>query len=317
MPKVSVIIPVYGVEKYIERCARSLFEQTLDDIEFIFVDDCTKDKSIEILESVLEEYPQRKPQTKIVHHEVNKGLPSARRTGIEIATGEYIAHCDSDDWVDVTMYEKMYEKAYSGDFDMVISNYYVSDGFTHHTYYKAPLSSSPSTLYFNYINIWVKLTRSSIYQENRFEAIYGTMLEDRALSVQLTYYSKSIGLINEPLYYYYRNLESICRVFTKEQCIKRFHEAVMNVNLIVNFMENKQIAYQFPIEICRLKFVARHQIAPVTNDKDCYELWKKTYPEIGRTICTAPGISISERMRYILTYLHLFPALRKKISKIS
>lgn len=62
MPKVSVIIPVYGVEKYIERCARSLFEQTLDDIEYLFIGDCTPDRSIDILKTVLDEYPQRKSQ---------------------------------------------------------------------------------------------------------------------------------------------------------------------------------------------------------------------------------------------------------------
>ena len=62
MPKVSVIIPVYGVEKYIERCARSLFKQTLDDIEYLFIDDCTPDDSVDVLRNVLEEYPNRKSQ---------------------------------------------------------------------------------------------------------------------------------------------------------------------------------------------------------------------------------------------------------------
>ena len=87
--KVSVCIPVYGVEKYIERCARSLFEQTMQEgIEFIFVNDCTPDKNIEILERVLAEYPHRKEQTKIIHHENNKGLVSARNTGLTYAVGE-------------------------------------------------------------------------------------------------------------------------------------------------------------------------------------------------------------------------------------
>ena len=91
--RVSVCIPVYGVEKYIERCARSLFEQTMTDgIEFIFVNDCTKDNSIEILEKVLEEYPHRKEQVKIIHHEKNRGLVAARNTGLEHATGDYIIH---------------------------------------------------------------------------------------------------------------------------------------------------------------------------------------------------------------------------------
>lgn len=68
MLKVSVIVPIYGVEKYIERCARSLFEQTLDDIEYIFVDDCSPDKSIEILNAVIADYPQKIPYIKIIQH---------------------------------------------------------------------------------------------------------------------------------------------------------------------------------------------------------------------------------------------------------
>ncbi|MBO5667722.1 MAG: glycosyltransferase family 2 protein, partial [Lentisphaeria bacterium] len=88
--KVSVCIPVYGVEKYIERCARSLFEQTMrDGIEFIFVNDCTPDKSIEILEQILSEYPHRQEQTKIIHHKQNGGLVAARNTGLAHASGEY------------------------------------------------------------------------------------------------------------------------------------------------------------------------------------------------------------------------------------
>ena len=100
-PKVSVVIPVYGVEKYIERCARSLFEQTMQEgIEYIFVDDCSPDRSIEILEKVLKEYPHREPQVKIIQHSKNQGIFYTRNTGVENATGEYIIHCDSDDWVE-------------------------------------------------------------------------------------------------------------------------------------------------------------------------------------------------------------------------
>lgn len=98
---VSIIIPVYGVEKYIERCARSLFEQTMSDgIEFIFVDDATPDNSIEILLKIITEYPDRKGQIKIVTHHQNQGLAMARTTGIQHAKGEYIFHCDSDDWIE-------------------------------------------------------------------------------------------------------------------------------------------------------------------------------------------------------------------------
>ena len=127
--KVSVCIPVYGVEKYIERCARSLFEQTMrDGIEFIFVNDCTPDKSIEILEQVLSEYPHRKEQTKIIHHEHNKGLVGARNTGLSHASGEYIIHCDSDDWVDKNYYGTMYETAVKHNADVAYSPFCVHTG---------------------------------------------------------------------------------------------------------------------------------------------------------------------------------------------
>ena len=120
MIKVSVCVPVYGVEKYIERCARSLFEQTMKEgIEFIFVDDCTPDRSMEILERVREEYPERIRQVKIVRHPENQGLTGARNTALKEAEGEYIIHCDSDDWVDRELYGKMYEAAKEAEADVV------------------------------------------------------------------------------------------------------------------------------------------------------------------------------------------------------
>ncbi len=84
--KISLLIPVYGVEKYIERCARSLFGQTYQNIEYIFVDDCTKDSSIAVLKKVLDDYPFRKEQVTIIHHNFNKGLSAARNTAFNHAT---------------------------------------------------------------------------------------------------------------------------------------------------------------------------------------------------------------------------------------
>ena len=110
MPKVSVIIAVYGAEKYIEKCARSLFEQTLDDIEYIFVDDCTPDKSMDILISVLSDYPNRNNQINIIHNLTNLGLGSTHTIGMKAATGDYLIHCDPDDWVEHNMYELLYNK---------------------------------------------------------------------------------------------------------------------------------------------------------------------------------------------------------------
>ena len=75
--KVSILVPVYGVEKYIDRCARSIFEQTHHDLDIVFVEDCTPDKSIDILKRVIEEYPDRKAQTRIIRHAHNRGFSSS------------------------------------------------------------------------------------------------------------------------------------------------------------------------------------------------------------------------------------------------
>ncbi|MBR1792919.1 MAG: glycosyltransferase family 2 protein, partial [Bacteroidales bacterium] len=106
IPLVSVIVPVYNVEKYIGRCAESLMKQTLQNMEFIFVDDCSPDESIEVLNQVIQRYPNRAHQVKIVRHDRNQGFPFARSSGIKPAEGEYVAHCDSDDWVDTGIYQK-------------------------------------------------------------------------------------------------------------------------------------------------------------------------------------------------------------------
>ncbi len=122
-PKVSVIIPVYKAEQYIEKCARSLFEQTLDDIEFIFIDDCTPDNSIDILKCLIRDYPHRKSQVKIIHNEENKGISTTRNIGLNNSTGEYIIHCDSDDWIDDDLYEKLYLKAIEEKSDIVLCDF--------------------------------------------------------------------------------------------------------------------------------------------------------------------------------------------------
>ncbi len=116
---VSIIIPVYNVEKYIERCAVSLFEQDFEQIEYIFVDDGSPDNSIELLQKVIAKYLQRQPHIKIIHHDENKGLGWARNTGMQYATGEYVIHIDSDDWCELDMITLLYGKAKENNADIV------------------------------------------------------------------------------------------------------------------------------------------------------------------------------------------------------
>ena len=120
--KLSVCIPVYNVAPYVEKCARSLFGQTYADLELIFVDDATPDDSLSVVERVLAEFPARRAQTKILRHERNRGLVAARKTAMNAATGELLAHCDSDDWLDLDFYEKLVSRLVETGADVVLSS---------------------------------------------------------------------------------------------------------------------------------------------------------------------------------------------------
>lgn len=118
MTKVSIVVPCWGVEKYLDKCVESLVNQTLQDIEIILVDDESPDK----VPQMCDEWAKRDARIKVIHKK-NEGLGMACNSGIEVANGEYIAFCDSDDWVDVNMYEQMYNEATLNCADAVFTNF--------------------------------------------------------------------------------------------------------------------------------------------------------------------------------------------------
>lgn len=216
MPKISIIIPIYNVAKYIEKCVYSLMEQTLDEIEYIFVNDCTPDNSIEILQKTLDRYPNRKASCKIVHHEKNKGLTSTRNTGLAIATGEYIAHCDSDDWVEKTMYEELYNKAKEENADIVYSDIKMVFTRTTQIFNAANFTREKTRLMKNYIKTtWTCLVnmivKRELYETNDLKSpTHLCYCEDFWLSVRLFHFASKIEYINKAFYNYNRlNEDSI------------------------------------------------------------------------------------------------------------
>lgn len=236
MPKVSVIIPIYGVEKYIERCARSLFEQTLDDIEYIFVDDCTKDNSIAVLKRVIEDYPNRKSQIKILHHDVNKGLPQARKTGIMAANGEYIAHCDSDDWVDKDFYMKMYEKAKEEKADLVVGDFYRTDGMD---YNKKCIGAHTTNIECFIDNLFFQKDPWCVWNKLFLRKCYDNIIypnfsngEDLAFVFQLLKRCRKMAYQPQTYYYYYYNDKSISKNTNIDNVIRNFLSIRNNIHIV-------------------------------------------------------------------------------------
>ena len=125
-PLISVVIPVYNAEKFIEKCVRSLFEQTFDQVEYIFVDDCSTDNSIAILQSLIDKCQNRADNVIIINNKVNQGVAVARNIGLSNAKGKYIIFCDSDDWIDPQMLQKMYSIALGTDADVVMCDFYMA-----------------------------------------------------------------------------------------------------------------------------------------------------------------------------------------------
>lgn len=303
--KISVIVPIYGVEQYIERCARSLFEQTLDAIEFIFVDDCTTDNSMAVLHRVIADYPQRKDHVTIIKHETNKGLPQARKTGVQVAKGEYVAHCDSDDWVECNMYEVLYEYATSGHYDVVYSDYFVSDG-THNfpkcTKTSKRLIQGP---------IWNKLVNRALYTEN--EIVYPTAnkAEDGALMTQLSYYAKQIGYMPKPLYHYFANPQSMTRILSEGDCIKRMEQEKENTLLRVSFLDSLRQTANYKTDVIEWKWLTRNNLLPHLRKNKFYKLWLSTYPEINKDLLLNRGITLRAKVVFLLQLSRLYSFLKR------
>ncbi len=117
--KVSILVPIYGVERAIETCAESLFSQTYEQLEYIFVDDCSPDRSTEILQEVLSRHPHRQDQVTILRHDRNRGLGAARLTALMAATGEFVIHVDSDDWLTTDAVERLVNRQQETGADVV------------------------------------------------------------------------------------------------------------------------------------------------------------------------------------------------------
>lgn len=240
MYKVAVVIPIYNVEDYIVRCAESLFSQTLDDMQFIFVDDASPDDSIARLEQTIEHFPHRKEQTIILHHPENLGLPTARATGLARVEAPYVAHCDSDDYVEPTMYAKLYENAIKNDSDMVICGWknHFADG---REYCESDFPGQEGNLIRHFLSsdsrccfVWCRLTRTEIYRKVRFPK--ENFLEDWVQTVQLLTYARRISFLNEYLYHYVKRPVSISTNVEQDVIEDNLRQCVTNFYLAHDFI---------------------------------------------------------------------------------
>lgn len=311
MYSVSVIIPLYNVETYIERCARSLFEQTLDDIEYIIIDDGSTDNSMQKLYDVLSEYPRRRDDVIVFRHEKNKGVAFSRIEGYHLAHGEYVIHCDSDDYVDNRIYEILYSTAQSGEYDMVVCDVCsvygdgtinIEKGKSGEDIMNSILGSSDY--------LWNKLVRRSIVQDKWITPPNFDMSEDLVLSVQYALLADKVGYVNEALYYYVHRDTSILGVRTVDAMLRKQREFHGNFDVCIAVLKEKDKYGKYKSDILQKMYYIKNYAQTLLGLPNVYTEWIRTYPELNYLIFSR-SFSIKQKLSYFLTLAGLYPLIIK------
>lgn len=252
MPLVSILIPIYGVEEFIEKCAVSLFEQTYPNIEYVFVDDCTPDYSIDVLQNIIMKYPSRKDKVRILRHEYNRGLAAARNTAIENALGEYVMHVDSDDYLDIYAVEKSVDIIRMENADAVMfgmRHIFSNKRVDQHAMIPMDVKEYVKKLIQREcaVCVWGGMYRRSLYIESGVRAVEGlNMGEDYATKPRLMYYAKKVVYIDEPLYNYvhYNNGS-----YTGSFADKSIRDQKASIDILVDFFKNVPDKEEFALSL--------------------------------------------------------------------
>ncbi len=314
-PKVTVIVPIYGVEKYIERCARSLFEQTLNDIEFIFVDDCTPDQSMNILNGVIENkcscFAMKGWTVRIERMPSNSGLPAVRKYGIGIATGQYIFHCDSDDWIDSNLLSQMYDKAAICNLDVVICDFMRTDGFKNSAISGGRILKRDECISeMMHRKMWWslcnKLFRRDLYKNVVFPT--GAMGEDMCLCLQLMSKVTKIDYVHGSYYYYYINPNSIIMSNSKEKVLSKFSQLSDNIGIVKDFYSRAGVSdVRIKKGFLYLNYYRYESLQTLLYDQDVKKLWKEGIKKTTWEVVKNKYAVLKYRVKALLLHLGFEP----------
>lgn len=237
---ISVIVPIYQSEATLRRCLDSILSQTFFDIEVLLVDDGSTDKSADICE----EYAQKDSRIR-TFHKAHSGVSDTRQVGLENASGEYVIHCDSDDWMEPTMLEVLYKKAKETDTDMVVCDFFRDreDGFVIQREFpkglKAdkPIAKQIKTLSYA---LWNKLVRRSLFDKYNISFPKGiVMAEDVYITMSLLNQNLCITYIAKPLYHYchFTNSKTISNHITKDSILSN----IQVINILSSYLDNSLV----------------------------------------------------------------------------
>lgn len=287
-PLISVIIPVYKVEDYIERCVRSLFSQTIvDNIEFIFVDDKSPDNSVDIITDLINEFGISSGQIQIIRLSRNQGSSNARYVGIKYAVGEYLGFCDSDDWVEPNMYESLLRCVIHNNSDIVCCNYF-KNSYSNQTpvIYDMPKDIIGEILANTYpACMWGKLFSKELFcPVNKIVFPKGDMGEDFVYCIQAILKTAKMSYINAPLYHYWINSDSISNHSSIHSIIKRAEDLKNNSDQVFDLLSEYGVADKYKNQIIARKILVKIMLSSAMNNENVKKLFNNIYPEINASV---------------------------------
>lgn len=323
MPEISVIVPVYKVSAFIERCAESLMRQTFDDVEFIFVDDASPDDSRSRLETVLARYPERK--VRILTHERNSGLPASRKTGVAAAAGRFVYQCDADDWVETDILEKLHSAAVEKHADFVYCDFYLTFGENERYMHNPAYSTPDEMLRKGFLsgdckyNWWNKLIKRELLDGVEFPVDHFKGGEDMVV-IGILSRARTLAYVPEALYHYVKtNAGAISGGFSQQRLDS------IRYNCAHAIKELEAYPGDLSREIALFKLNVKLPFL-FTTDKRKYQIWREWFPEANAFIfsnrelpmrtkllqwCASKNLWLLVRMYYSLVYKFIYGVIYK------
>lgn len=297
MYNVSVIIPVFNAEHFIEKCCDSLFSQSLTNIEYVFVNDGSTDNSVDVIRKVLVKYPSRKNDVIIVDRKQNRGVAHTRQEGLDNATGEYVIHCDADDWIECDMYEALYNKAKQDNADVVCCNYVIDSIGKPSKIVSFPkdefrISFNLSPIRGSLVN---KLVRRNLIISNQItfekDINWG---EDFLFSTKCQILANRVSIIHKAFYHYIQNEGSITHTISLSKYLQLIKCGVR----MEHFLVDNGLSKKYELELNYMKFQLKQRFLRDQSLRNIKK-WKETYPECNQFINLYPSASylkLSARM---------------------
>ena len=240
MPKVSVIVPIYNVEKYLEKCINSLLSQTLEDIQIILVNDGSKDNS----GNIAKEYEKNNKDRVIYVEKENGGLSDARNYGLKYATGDFIAFLDSDDYIEKNAYEEMYNKAIEENADYVECDFIWEFPNKIRIDKQYPYKNKKEMLSFVRVVAWNKLIKRQLITDNNLEFPKGLRYEDVEFTYKLIPFINKFAYVDKPFIHYVQREGSIANVQNE-----RTAEIFTVLNNVIEFYKKNNIYEEYRNEL--------------------------------------------------------------------